>query len=59
MESLKTQLKKEAVRKHGKIYPSGNKISLDECFTITENQILFWFNTESNTTKVLSREINN
>lgn len=27
-----------------KIHPCGNKRSLDECFTIDESNIIFWYN---------------
>jgi hypothetical protein len=59
MKELKEQLKREAVEKHGKIYPSGDRKVLDDCFTISENKILFWFNLDNETTKVLIREIHN
>jgi hypothetical protein len=26
------------------IYPCGNKKTLDECFTIDDNNIIFWYN---------------
>jgi hypothetical protein len=30
------------------LIPCGKKRCLDECFTIFENKILFWFNTTNN-----------
>lgn len=30
------------------VIPCGKQASLDECFTVFENKILFWFNTTKN-----------
>jgi len=59
MEDIKRELRKEAEEKHGKIYPAGQMRELDDCYTVEDNKVLFWFNPEDQTTKVLAREIKN
>jgi len=59
MNDLKQELRQEAEEKHGKIYPSGHKENLDQCYTEDGGQLMFWFNLEDQTTKVLAREIDN
>jgi len=59
MENLKQELRQEAEEKHGKIYPSGHHENLDQCYTEAEGKLLFWFNVEDKTTKMLTRDINN
>jgi len=59
MNDLKNDLKKEAEKKHGKIYPSGDKRNLDDCFTENDDTLMFWFNLENQSTKVLTRKIDN
>ena len=60
MEKLKQELRQEAEKKHGKIYPSGRKENLEQCYTESGGKLLFWFNTEyDQTTKLLTREIHN
>jgi len=52
MEDIKLKLKNKAIEEHGIIYPCG-KNTWDECYTFDADSILFWFNTENRTTKVL------
>ncbi len=59
MRDLKQELRQEAEEKHGKIYPSGHNKELDDCYTEDEGQLMFWFNLEDQTTKMLAREIYN
>jgi hypothetical protein len=59
MEKLKQELRQEAENKHGKIYPSGHRKKLDDCYTQHEGQLIFWFNLEDQTTRTLIREIEN
>lgn len=56
MDKIRQELKEEAQRLHGEIYPSGSSKSLDDCFTIQNNEILFWFNVDE-TTRMLRKEI--
>jgi hypothetical protein len=59
MEDLKKEMRQEAEEKHGKIYPSGRRNSLDDCYTEHDNKLMFWFNLEDQTTKAMVREIQN
>lgn len=59
MENLKRELRQEAEKKHGKIYPSGKRDKLDDCYTEDGGQLMFWFNLEDQSTKMLAREIHN
>jgi hypothetical protein len=56
MEQIKQTLIERAINKYGVIKPCGEKKSIDDCFTIHSNQILFWFNDEMDSTKVLMHE---
>jgi hypothetical protein len=42
--SLKSALIARARKKHGNIAPCGGCTSLDECFSIDENELLLWYN---------------
>ena len=44
MDNLKSQLIERAIEKYEEITPVGHCQSLDECFTIEDNKLLFWFN---------------
>lgn len=57
MEKIREELKKEAKDRHGKITPSGNRKSLDECFTEHGGELYLWFNVEDKSTKLLKRNI--
>jgi hypothetical protein len=53
MEDLKQKLIDRAIEKHNRIFPCGSRKNFSECFTILEEQLLFWYNTEDHDTKVL------
>lgn len=57
MEKLKKQLREEAEKEHGKIYPAGRYRELEDCYTVHGNHLLFWYNLEDQTTKTKVREI--
>jgi len=44
----------EALKRHRKIYPCSDKTDLRQCFTRDEKHYLFWFNTEDNSTHVIT-----
>lgn len=52
-KKLKKNMIREAKKIHSKIFPCGMKRSLDECFTITEDAVLLWFNTRDKDTHVM------
>jgi len=60
INQIKKELIREAIDKHGKIFPPGHRENLDdECFTQQDNTLIFWFNIENNSTKTLMREVEN
>ena len=57
MEEQKKLLIEKAINKHDKIYPCGKCSSLQECFTMQGDQLLFWYNTEGGSTHVISGQL--
>ncbi len=57
MTSVKDKMIKRAVQEYGKIFPCGELEKLNECFTQTKEAMLFWFNTEDNSTHLLKESI--
>ena len=58
IKSAKKLLIEKANNIYNKIFPLQNK-QHDECFTIHDNKMLFWFNDENMSTKVLIHQLNN
>lgn len=60
MTTIQFEMIEEARCKYGTIEPLSSKSDLFECFTIEQsvNKLLFWFNIEGMTTKVISRNLN-
>ena len=56
MDSSQEELFKKAVALHGKIEPTRSRKTLDECFTTEDSKLIFWFNDETGTTKVLIKQ---
>ncbi len=54
MKDLKEKLISQAQRRYSFIRPCATKQKLDECFTITNGKLIFWFNTSDNSTHVMS-----
>ena len=60
MEEQKRALIEQAMDTHGTIRPCGPYKELNDCFTIYDNHLFFWFNTpEEETTKILSTRLDN
>jgi hypothetical protein len=57
MESLKLYLINEAFKKSESIKPVGNVKSLHECFTVNDDCLLFWYNDNSGSTRMVSCNI--
>ncbi|MCX7727367.1 MAG: hypothetical protein N2053_11040 [Chitinispirillaceae bacterium] len=57
MEEIKNIMIKEAKKRHKKIYPCARMKNLDECFTKSRDILFFWYNTEDNSTHVITKEI--
>ncbi|MDG5816136.1 hypothetical protein QA601_13665 [Chitinispirillales bacterium ANBcel5] len=56
MDKLKQSMISQAEKMYKKIYPCGHKTDLSECFTTSDEQIFFWFNTEDRTTRLIRTE---
>jgi hypothetical protein len=50
---VKLKLIEKAISEHGKIYPCSSSVMLNDCFTEEDKKLLFWFNTEDNSTHLL------
>ncbi len=57
MNTLKQKMIQRALRKHKKIFPCSNKEELSDCFTEHKGQILFWYNTEDQTTHLITKKV--
>ena len=53
MDDKKKQLVKLATEKFGEILPVGTKDTLEECFTILEGELTFWFNDKNDSSHIL------
>jgi hypothetical protein len=56
MNSKQKKLYRKAVAKHEKIFPCKSKKNFQECFTISGDKLLFWYNTEDNSTHVQTED---
>jgi hypothetical protein len=56
MDHSKEELLRKAKALHGRIRPTCNRRTLEECFTTEDSRLIFWFNDETGTTKVLVKE---
>ncbi|NLE02713.1 MAG: hypothetical protein GX640_22840 [Fibrobacter sp.] len=54
MGELELRMIKLASQKHQKIFPCSHKEHFSDCFTRYENQICFWYNTEDQSTHVIT-----
>jgi hypothetical protein len=50
MNQLKEQLVNQARERYQNIVPCYPRTDLEDCFTIEGNWLLFWYNTEDNST---------
>jgi hypothetical protein len=56
MNNSKRELLKRALALHGRIQPTCTRRTLEECFTTEDSKLIFWFNDETGTTKVLMED---
>lgn len=54
MGHLEKQLIDKATRKHKKIFPCAHKENIDDCFTRDDGRLMLWFNTEDQSTHVVT-----
>jgi len=56
---LKQRLIKKAILMYGRIKPCGFCKKLDDCFTMQDNSLCFWFVTEDKNTHMLRESTTN
>lgn len=60
MEQFKKLLIEKAIREHNEIIPVAQRSNFDECFTVDDGKLLFWFNTRKDeSTKMVLTELEN
>jgi hypothetical protein len=52
MNELKEKMIRNARRRFSSIYPCAYKKDLAECFTTDDDYLMFWFNTEDDSTHI-------
>jgi hypothetical protein len=57
MKKLKQTMIERAKDRYQKISPCPTRPSLEESFTVENNKIYFWFNTEDKSTHVLAEKV--
>jgi hypothetical protein len=57
LEKTKTMLISEARKRYQAISPCGRRSSIEDCFSILDNCLVLWFNTNDNSTHVVVAEI--
>ena len=56
MNELKKKMIRKAVQQYHRIYPCGSKQDFSECFTLVDNSMVFWFNTEDHSTHLMTHK---
>lgn len=56
MSEIEQNLINRAKKQFKQIYPCSTKKRLKECFTVEDNRIILWFNTEDETTHVIIQD---
>ncbi|MBD3317130.1 MAG: hypothetical protein GF344_15195 [Chitinivibrionales bacterium] len=57
MAAIRRKLIEQARTKYGTIHPCGRCGVFDRCFTISGNRLLFWFNTEDDSTHLVTADL--
>ncbi len=57
MSEKHERLIKKAIEKHERIHPCSNKGEFRECFSVFDNKLIFWYNTDDDSTHVLMEEL--
>jgi hypothetical protein len=57
MDAVRQEMVKIATEKFGSIHAVNNRESLEECFSEEEGMLIFWFNTEDNSTHIVTRAV--
>ncbi len=56
MDKLQEKMIHLAIKRYKTIYPCSSKSDLSQCFTTAGPALLFWFNTEDHSTKLIKAE---
>jgi hypothetical protein len=59
MTDLEEMLVHKANEKHTQIYPCPPRNDFEQCFTREKNRLFFWYNTEDQSTHVLTADLRN
>ena len=57
MDKIKTGLMQQARKRYPLIFPLGKDLA--ECFTLENNRLHFWFNTEDGSTHMMHANVQN
>ena len=57
MDEIKQVMINEAIEKHGKIYPCERSKIFENSFTQEGDMLIFWFNDESGSTRIITKNI--
>jgi hypothetical protein len=57
MNEKKAQLIEQARRQYRRIFPCSTNRDLDDCFTIEGSKVLFWFNTDDDSTHMVTSDM--
>lgn len=57
MSNLEKRMIDRAAKKHKKIFPCAHRERLEDCFTKYEDFVFFWYNTEDQSTHVMTEVI--
>jgi hypothetical protein len=57
MRTIKERMIQEAMKRYGAICLPQDKESLSDCFTCENSMLIFWFNTEDNSTHLIAEKI--
>jgi hypothetical protein len=57
MGEIKERMIRQAMTQYGSICPLPHKTSFSDCFTCGNNTLIFWFNTEDNSTHLIAERI--
>jgi hypothetical protein len=57
MNEIKQKLINRAKMQFKQIYPCSTKKRLKECFTVEDEMMIFWFNTEDDSTHIITQDL--
>ncbi|MDD5673469.1 MAG: hypothetical protein PHC61_04860 [Chitinivibrionales bacterium] len=57
MNSLKRKMIQQAQKQYRSIWPCNDRNDFSESFTVEDEKVFFWFNTEDESTHVLTADL--